>query len=75
MKRFDSVANSCCEPAEDPLAAKGKLLSSQHISGSLKAVTQVDHGKLDSIPQLVAPVPISYHTLDVQVDVSTLQYT
>lgn len=39
MQRLDGGVNGCCQSAQDPLAAKGKLLSSQYISGCLEAVT------------------------------------
>ena len=75
MQCLDGGVNGCCQSAQNPLAAKGKLLSSQHISRCLEAVTQVDHSKLDGVPQLVTPVAVCYHALDVQVDVPSLQHT
>lgn len=73
MQRFDCVLNGCCQSAQNPLAAEWKLLSSQNISWCLEGVPQVDHSKLDSVPELVAPMPVCDHTLDVQIDIPSLK--
>ena len=74
MESLDSAVYGSCEAAEDPLAGKGQLGSAlQGIPSRHKVVPKVDHGKLDGIPQLVAPVSVGHHTLDVQIDVTSLQ--
>ena len=75
VKGFHGAVNGSRQPAQDPLAAKGHLLRVKDPFWGLEAVPKIDHGKLDCIPQLVAPVPVGHHALDVQVDVPALQYT
>ena len=75
MQRLDSTVHSCSEPAQDPPACERQLLGVLKIAGWDKVVAEVDHGKLDGVPQLVAPVTVGYYTLDVQVDVTSLQHS
>lgn len=75
MQSLDSAVYGSSQAAEDPLAGKRQLgRALQRPSTRHKVLAKVEHGKFDGIPQLVAPVSVSHHALDVQVDIAPLQY-
>jgi hypothetical protein len=50
-----------------------ELLRGGGLLQGAEALWQVHHGKADGIPQLVAPVAVRNHTLNVKIDVTSLQ--
>ena len=74
MQCLDGAVHSCCQPAQNPLAAKWQLQGILKVTSRDKVIPKIDHGKLDGVPQLVTPVSVCHHALDVQVDVSSLHH-
>jgi len=65
VQSLDCALYSYIQPAQNPLTTERQLLGILKTSSSDKAVPQVNHGKFDGIPKLVAPVSVCNDTLDV----------
>ncbi len=50
MQCLDGAVHSCCQPAQNPLAAKWQLLGIVKVTNRDKVIPKVDHGKLDGVP-------------------------
>ena len=69
----DATARATARGLQRPHAAPSVTFTTRHLRPPPHLVSQVEHGKADGVPQLVAPVAVGHHALDVQVDVAALQ--
>ncbi len=50
MQCLDGAVHSCCQPAQNPLAAKWQLLGIAKVTSRDKVIPKIDHGKFDGVP-------------------------